>query len=120
MFRNRTNTITKHYKPLKPKKMRATNLTTKTIKTLDLIYLEGLDLTKFYCITLHIEKIVIMGKFSSELLRECKKILGQEFISKVIKPFELSTENDWICGEYEIGGNEEEEIEGVRIDITLT
>jgi len=98
--------------------MRATNLTTKTIKTLDLIHLEGLDLTKFYCITLHIEKIVIMGKFSSELLRECKKILGQEFISKVIKPFELSTENDWVCGEYEIGGNGE--AEGVRIDITLT
>jgi hypothetical protein len=100
--------------------MRATNLTDKTINTFETIQVKGLDLTKFYCITLHIEKIVIMGKFSSELLRECKKIFGQE---KVIKPFEL-TENDWVMGEYEIGeiaGLEGEGgVQGIRIDITLT
>jgi hypothetical protein len=95
--------------------MKATNLTTKTINTLDLIYLEkGLDLTKFYCITLHLDKIIIMGKFSSEILRDVKKIFEQD---KVIKPFEL-TDNDWVMAEYEIGGSGE--VQGVRIDITLT
>jgi hypothetical protein len=95
--------------------MRATNLTDKIINTSETIQARGLDLTKFYCITLHLEKIVIMGKFSADLLRECKKIFEQD---KVIKPFEL-TKDDWIMGEYEIGeGNGE--VEGIRIDITLT
>ena len=88
--------------------MRATNVTDKLINTFDTIQVRGLDLTKFYSVNLHIEKITLMGKFSADLLRECKKIFEKD---KVIKPFEL-TKDDWIMCEYEIGE--------ILIDITLT
>ena len=85
-------------------------ITKETFATLQILESKGINLTDFYCVRINNEEILLQGNFSSVLLRKCKEAINDNDF-KQLTSF-LLKEEGWIMAEVEING--------VKIEITLT